>query len=812
MSAQLPFLEVLGQDVRYAVRTLRRDYGFTIFAILIVGLGVGASCTVFSVVNTLLIHSLPFRNPERLVWLANHEDASGDMSAKTTQVDHFLDLREKNQSFSDIAAYMAFYGIGDAKLIGNGEPERLTSVPVTQNFFALLGVEPRIGRQFSAEECKFNGPKAVMLSDAIWRRRFAADPSIVGRALPLDAGSATVVGVLPASFDFGTVFAPGTRIDIFEPFPLSPETNRWGNTLSIVGRLKPGVTLKSAQAEVTVLGKLDKQAHANRNDFEPMIYGLADHVSGRLRPALFVLAAAVGVVMLIVCANLSNLLLARGATRQKEIAIRAALGAGKRRLIRQMLTESLMLSCCGALVGLVLAWVGARVLSRLSSVSIPLLGEVHIDASVMGFTLLIAVTTGLVFGLVPALHVRDVKLYDTLKDSTRGSSQGRGHAWVRNALVVSEIGLACVLLVGAGLLIRSFLRVLDVNMGFRPDRAAALRIDPNSSYKTQEQRNAYFTDALHRVLDVPGIEAAGLSDALPLGHNRSWGIAAKGVVYTPENYPNGFPRIISDGYFHAMGVPLKKGRDFSQRDDKGTLAVIILNETCARNLWPGEDPIGKIVAEDVDRTVVGVVGDVHHMALEEGSGNEFYIPIRQTGDYGSVDLVVRTSMPTTELAGRLREALRPIEPDLPTQNLRTLQTLVDRAVSPRRFVVILLGGFAGFALILASLGIYAVISYSVGQRTQEIGIRMALGASAEMLQKSILLQTLGLAAIGMAAGIVASWVLARTLSGMLFGVTPSDPPTFVAMVVILAAVAALAGYLPARRASRIEPMSALRTS
>jgi predicted permease len=812
MSAQLPFLEVLGQDVRYAARTLRRDYGFTIFAILIVGLGVGASCTVFSVVNTLLIHSLPFRNPERLVWLANHEDATGDMSAKTTQVDHFLDLREKNQSFTDVAAYMAFYGIGDAKLIGNGEPERLTSVPVTQNFFALLGIEPRIGRQFSADECKFNGPKAVMLSDAIWRRRFAADPSIVGRALPFDGGPAMVVGVLPASFDFGAVFAPGTRIDIFEPFPLSPETNRWGNTLSIVGRLKPGATLKSAQEEVTVFGKLDKQAHADRNDFDPMIYRLAEHVSGRLRPALFVLAAAVGVVMLIVCANLSNLLLARGATRQKEIAIRAALGASKRRLIRQMLTESLMLSWCGAVVGLVLALVGTRVLSHLSSVSIPLLGEVHIDASVMGFTLLVAVTTGLVLGLVPALHVRDVKLYDTLKDSTRGSSQGRGHAWIRNALVVSEIGLACVLLVGAGLLIRSFLRVLDVNMGFRPDRAAALRIDPNSSYKTQEQRNAYFTDALHRVLDVPGIDAAGLSDALPLGHNRSWGIAAKGVLYTPEDYPNGFPRIISDGYFHAMGIPLKKGRDFSERDNKGALAVIILNETCARNLWPGQDPIGKIVAEDVNRTVVGVVGDVHHMALEEGSGNEFYIPIRQTGDYGSVDLVVRTSMPTTELAGRLREALRPIEPDLPTQNLRTLQTLVDRAVSPRRFVVILLGGFAWFALILASLGIYAVISYSVSQRTQEIGIRMALGASAEMLQKSILLQTLGLAAIGMAAGIAASWALARTLSGMLFGVTPSDPLTFAAMVVILAAVAVLAGYLPARRASRIEPMSALRTS
>ena len=808
----LPFLEVLKQDVRYAARTLRRDHGFAIFAILIVGFGVGASCTIFSVVNTLLIHSLPFRDPQSLVWIANHDDATGDMSAKTTQVDHFLDLREKNQSFTDMAAYMAFYGVGDAKLIGDGEPERLTSVPVTQNFFTLLGIAPKLGRQFNAEECKWNGPKAVMLSDAIWRRRFAADPNIVGRALSFDGGPAIVAGVLPASFDFGTIFAPGTRIDIFEPFPLSPETNKWGNTLSIVGRLKPGATVKSAQAELTVLGKLDKQAHADRNDFDPIAYGLAEHVSGRLRPALFVLATAVAVVMLIVCANLSNLLLARGATRQKEIAIRAALGAGKGRLIRQMLTESLMLSSGGALVGLALAFVGTRVLSHLSSVSIPLLGEVHIDASVLGFTLLIAVATGLVFGLVPALHVRDVKLYDTLKDSTRGSSQGRGHGWIRNALVVSEIGLACVLLVGAGLLIRSFLRVLDVDMGFHPERAAAVRIDPSASYKTQEQRNAYFTEALHRVLDLPGIEAAGLSDALPLGHNRSWGIAAKGVVYTPENFPNGFPRIISDGYFHAMGIPLKKGRDFSERDDKNTLAVIILNETCARNLWPGKDPIGQIVAEDVDRTVVGVVGDVHHMALEEGSGNEFYIPIRQTGDYGSVDLVVRTSMPTTELAGRLREALRPIEPDLPTQNLRTMQTLVDRAVSPRRFVVILLGGFAGFALLLASLGIYAVISYSVSQRTQEIGIRMALGASAKMLQNSILLQTLGLAGIGMAAGIAASWILARALSGMLFGVTPADPVTFAAMVVILAAVAGLAGYLPARRASRIEPMSALRTS
>jgi putative ABC transport system permease protein len=780
---------------------------------LIVGLGVGASCTIFSVVNTLLIRPLPFRDPGRLVWIANHQDDTNDMSGKTSQTDYLLDIRARNQSFEDLAAYYAFYGLGDAKLIGDGQPERLTSVPVTQNFFPLLGVEPQMGRQFSAEECKQNGPRVAMLSDGLWRRKFAGDPSIVGRALSFDGGPVTVVGVLPASFDFATIFTPGSRIDMFEPLPLSPEINRQGNTIAIIGRLKPGVSVESARAETTVLGKLLLQEHKERNDFEPKVSGLAEHVSGKLRPTLVVLACAVGVVMLIVCANLSNLLLARGATRKKEIAIRTAMGAGRGRLIGQMLTESLVLSCCGAALGLLLAFVGTRALAHLTSVSIPLLSDVRIDGSVLGFTLVAALLTGLLFGLVPALQVQDLKLHDTLKDSNRGSSQGRGHAWIRGALVVSEIGLACVLLVGAGLLIRSFLRVLDVNMGFRPERAAALRIDPNSSYKTQEQQNSYYTEALHRVMDVRGIEAAGLSDSLPLGHNRSWGVAAKGVVYTPQDYPIGFPRIISEGYFHAMGIPLKAGRDFTERDTKGSLNVIILNQTLAKNLWPGEDPIGKIVrADDPERTVVGIVGDVHHMALEEGSGNEFYIPMRQTRDYGTVDLVMRTSLRTAELASRLREALRPIEPDLPTANLRTMQTLVDRAVSPRRFVVLLLGGFAGFALVLASLGIYAVISYSVSQRTQEIGIRMALGASAERLQRSILLHTLGLAGIGMVVGVVASWVLARTLSGLLFGVTSSDPVTFVGMLAILSAVAAIAGYLPARRASRIDPMSALRMS
>ena len=706
------WLDTLSRDFKYALRTLRRDLGFATFAILIVGLGIGACCTIFSVVNTLLIRPLPFKDPASLVWIANHgDDGKIGLSGQTLQVNHFLDLRAQNKSFSDMAAYFAFYGVGDSRLTGAGQPERLTAVPVSENFFPLLGVQPQLGRLFTSEECEWHGPKAVLLSYGLWKRRFASDPAIVGRSLTLDDESVTVVGVLPASFDFGTIFAPGSRIDLYSPFPLSPETNRWGNTLAIVARLNPGATVQSAQAEATVLSKEISRQHPERNDFDPSLSLVSAHISGRLRPALLVLACAVGVVMLIVCANLSNLLLARSATRQKEIAIRAALGAGKARLIRQMLTESLVLSFLGAALGLLLAFAGTRLLAHLDAVSIPLLASVHVDATALAFTLLIAILTGIVFGLFPAFQVPGLALHDVLKDSNRGSSQGRGHAWVRSSLVVSEIALACVLLVGAGLLIRSFLRVLDVDLGFRPERAAALRIDPNSAYSTQAQRNTYYNEALRRVLEVPGVEAAGLSDALPLGRNRSWGIAAKGQTYTRDNYPDGFVRIVSAGYFHAMGIPLRAGRDFSERDSADAAKVIVINETLASTLWPGENPIGKIMrADDPEREVIGVVADVRHLALEQKSGMEFYLPILQTQDYASVDLVVRTSLSTPELAPRIREALKPLDPDLPTANIRTLQQLVDKAASPRRFVVLLLGGFAFFALILASLGIYAVIS------------------------------------------------------------------------------------------------------
>jgi predicted permease len=798
------------QDLRYTFRTLRKDRGFTTFAILIVGLGIGASATVFSVVNTLLLRPLPFREPERLVWVANH-DASG-LSGQTTQVGHLLDLRERNQSFSDMAAYFAFYGVGDNLLSGHGEPERLSGVPVSENFFQVLGIQPQLGRLFTAEECKWHGPKAVLLSHGLWARRFGSDPSLVGQALTINGEPVTVAGVLPASFDFASVFAPGSHFDLYFPFPLSNETNRWGNTMAIIGRLKPGIPMGSAQAELKTLAAQITRAHPERNDFEGKLTPLAEHVSGRIRPALVVLAFAVGVVMLIVCANLSNLLLARTSTRQKEIAIRTALGAGRRRLIRQMLTEGIALSCCGATLGVILATGATYILAHLDALNIPLLSDVHTDVTVMVFCLLAAVLTGVVFGLAPVLQVPSNALHDVLKDTARGSTAGKGRSWIRGALVVSEIAFACVLLVSAGLLVRSFLRVLDVNLGFHPEQAATIRVDPEAQNLTQAQQNAYFDEVLRRVRDIPGILAAGLTDALPLGRNRSWGAPAKGQVYPRGKFPIAFVRIVSDGYLKALGISLIDGRDISERDIPSTEPVIVINQTLARTLWPGQNAIGQIMRACGERRVVGVVGDVRHLALEQTSGMEMYLPLRQCSDMSSADLVVRTSLPPGELAASVRAALKSIAPNLPGKEFRTLQQLVDKSVSPRRFVVLLLGGFALFALLLASLGIYGVVSYGVNQRTQEIGIRMALGASASKLQAAIIGQTLGLAAAGVLIGAIASRMLAQALGGLLFGVTATDPLTFLAMPAVLTLVAVAAGYLPARRASRIDPSIALRAN
>jgi predicted permease len=793
------------QDLRHAFRGMRRDAGFTTFVILIIGLGIGASSTIFSVVNALLLRPLPFHEADRLVWMANQE--------WSTQVGIFLDLRERNRSFSDLAGF-GFYGVGDSALTGTGEPERLTSVPVTQNFFTVLGVQPMLGRSFTVEECqgRFRTPPAVLLSHGFWQRRFAADPSVVGRQLTLNNKPVTVVGVLPASFDFASVFTPGTPVDAFVPWPLTDETNRFGNTMKSIGRLRPGATAQSAQAEFTLLAQQIGIQHPEWNGIRPVLTPLKRHVSGRVSPALIVLACAVGVVMLIVCANLSNLQLARMAMRQREMAIRTALGAGRLRLLRQMLTESVTLSCCGAALGLALAMGGTRALAHLDAFNLPLLQSVRIDGPALAFTLLAAVTTGVLFGLLPALHAPAAGVQGVLKDSSRGSTGGRRHAWIRNGLVVSEIAFACALLVGAGLLMRSFMRVLEVNPGFQSEGVATLRIDPSVRPPDLAQQNSYIDDVLQRTRALPGTRAAGLTDVLPLGGDRAWQVSGKGQVYPKDQHPESFVRVVSDGYFESVGIRVQAGRAFTESDRASSEPVVIVNETLARTLWPGQAAVGQTMTQDGGRRVVGVVADVRHQSLEAAGGSEMYLPMRQTRDYPAMQLVVRTELPPERLAAGILAALRPVDPNLPVHQFKTLQALVDQEVSPRRFMVLMLAGFSGFALLLASLGIYAVISHSVNQRVQEIGIRMALGASAVTLQNSILRQTLGLAALGLVLGMAASRALTGALGSLLFDVTPGDPITFIGVGALLMVVAALAGYLPARRASRIDPMVALRAS
>jgi predicted permease len=437
---------------------------------------------------------------------------------------------------------------------------------------------------------------------------------------------------------------------------------------------------------------------------------------------------------------------------------------------------------------------------------------VRIDGNALVFTLLAAVASGVLFGLLPALRVTALSLREGMQDAARGSTGGRRHAWVRDGLVVSELAFACILLVGAGLLIRSFLALLDVNPGFQPERAATLRIDPSFRISGSAQQNSFIDDMLHRARSVPGIVAAGITDTLPLRDDRAWAVSGVGQVYEKGRQPETFVRVVSDGYFEAAGIPLRSGRTFTERDRASSEPVVVVNETFARTLWPGQNPVGQMITTDGGRRVVGVVADVRHASLEKVSGPEMYLPMRQTADYAAMQLVVRTALPPDSLAAGIRTALRPIDPNLPVREFQTLRDLVDRAVSPQRFLMLLLAGFAAFALVLASLGIYAVISYSAGQRVQEIGIRMALGASARNLQSGIVLRTLGLASSGLALGLTASRALSSVLGSLLFGITSGDPITFIGMGTLLLLVAAAAGYVPARRASRIDPMTALRAS
>jgi putative ABC transport system permease protein len=812
------WLETLLQDLRYGLRQLRRNPGFTTVAVLTLALGIGANTAIFSVVNTILLRPLPLADSQQLVWIAPPPTKCG-LSCETYSADAYEEFRAQNHSFQDVAGYFAFSSQDNYKLTGRGEPLPATGILVTWNFFQVLGVRPSLGRLFTSSEARKGGNRVALLANAYWKRQFGGDPGFVGKALDLNGQPVTVAGVLPPSFDFGSVFSPGARVDLFAPLILD-DARDWGNIMTMIGRLKPGVGLPQAQADASVVAPqlyFNTKYPGTKGEYKAMsLTPLKKYVTGRLRNPLLILWCAVGAILLIVCVNLSNLLLVRAAARSREFALRSALGAGRMRLVRQLLTESLVLSAGGAVLGLGVADAITSFLAHQGSIALPLLGNVRVDAAALTWILLLTLIVAMLFGVLPALRVSSGSLQESLKDSGPGMSEGKQHERVRAALVVSEVALACVLLVGAGLLLRSFLGVLDVNLGFQPSRAAAIKVDYDdgggpAGGGSAAKRSVIFRQILNHIEAVPGVQAAGIVDYLPLGRNRTWGsLEAKGKVYRQGEAPEPLVYVATPGFLRSMGMRLVAGRDFSWDDGPTSQKVIIINQALAQALWPNRDAVGQVAVHGPNNfLVVGVADDVRATSVEEAPGWQVYYPATQVGPAGAT-LVFRTSLPPQSVAASVLRTLRQLNPKQAAVPIEPIQQIVDHAISPRLFFMLLVTCFGAFGLILASLGIYGVISYSVTRRTHEVGIRMALGAGKSDVLRMVVGQGFRLAVIGVAIGATGSLFLTQFLASLLYGVKPTDPLTFIAVSLILIAVAFLACYIPARRAAKVDPMVALR--
>lgn len=806
-------IENLARDARIALRSMKDSPGFAAVAIATLGLGIGGCAAMFSILNTVLLKPLPFEEPERLVWAQNYRE--GGLSSQTTRVDNFMDWRAQSESFESMGGYFAFfdyisYLVSDES--GDGAT-RVRGVGITEGFLETLGVKPMLGRGFEAGELIWAGPPVAILCHEFWRSRFGGDPGIVGESITVNGQPTKVVGVMPPSFDFDAVFTPGTDVDMLTPFPLAEQTTNFGNTLAVVGRLKEGATLEQAQSELSVISNRIRETYPNTNRFyhEANTEMLDDRIRGRFRPAFWMLSGAVACVLAIACVNLSSLLIARANGRRKEFALRSAVGARRSHLMRQTLTESVLLAAAGCLVGLPLAHAAVRFLTRLDAFNVPLLETARIDGSVLAFVAAVACVSGLACGILPALQLSSATPGEAMAEGGERGSSGRRRGWLREGLVATEVALACALLIGAGLFIRSFDRLLDVDIGFESDNAVAWRIDGGRGFDSRDERSAYFESVAARVAQMPGVEAVGLTDTLPLGRNREWGIAAKGEEGRPGENSGAFPRIVNHGYADAMGLAVVAGRFFNEFDTSETQRSIVVNEALARRLWGEEDPIGKIVLNNGEISVIGVVENVRHSSLDTGPSPEMYFSMRQVGDYSSVELVVRSRMPAELLASEARRVLQEFDATIPTEDFRSLSSIVDKSVAPQRLAMVTLSAFSGVAVALAAIGLYGVISYSVGRRANEIGIRMAIGARGPSVLWMIMSEGFLVTLAGVLMGVVAALAASRYVGSLLFEVAATDPATFVFNASIVAAVSLLATLLPACRALAVDPVKALRT-
>ncbi|HKC65074.1 MAG TPA: ABC transporter permease [Pyrinomonadaceae bacterium] len=805
------------QDVRYGFRMLLKNPGFTFVAALALALGIGANTAIFSVVNTVLLRPLPFDKPDRIVAVYGTSAKDATEQFPLSYPD-FVDYRSQTQTLEHIAGYVR---AGSLLKSGDGTVA-LQGAVVSADLFPLLGVKPVVGRVFTNEEDKKGAAPVVVLSYGLWQRHFNSDPKIVGREITLSGRSVSVVGVMPQGFKFP---AEDEKSEFWMPLESDPGTARFLDSrgsrfFRAIGSLKPGVTIQQSETEMNTIARRLETEYADSNtDARIQLVSLQEDIVGKTKPALLILLGAVGLVLLIACANVANLLLARATARVKEMAIRTALGASRGRVVRQMLTESLLLSLVGGTLGLLLAMWGVDLLVKASPAELPRIAEVSLDSHVLVFTLLVTALTGIIFGLAPALQAARLNLNESLKEGGRTGMEGAGRSRVRSLLVISEVALSLVLLIGAGLLIKSFWRLLQTDPGYDTKRVLALDVTlPRVKYPEPERQAAFFQQALQRIAALPGVEAAGATNLLPLGGgDRESTFKIEGYpIPAHGEEPDAMDQIISPDYFRAMGIPLRTGRFFTEHDTKESPQVIIVNEMFVRRYLQGVDPLTKRILLDTEgdnptpRQIVGVVGDVRHDKLDAQLVPGYYVPYLQS-PARRMDVVVRSvSQNPSELAASVRNAIKEVDPDQFVWETRTMGDLLSRSVAPRRFNMMLLGCFALIALILASVGIYGVMAYYVTQRTHEIGIRMALGAKASDVLRLVVRQGMLMALIGIASGLIVAFALTRVMTSLLYEVSATDPLIFAGISLLFIVVSLLASYIPARRATKVDPMVALR--
>ncbi len=798
----------LWQDIRFAARTLQKNIGFTVVVVLTLALGIGANATIFTVINAVLLQSLPYPEADRIAVLQESNLGKG-LATFSFSPPNYLDWRAQNHVFENMAAFNQ----GGYTYTGGDAPEQLSDLEVAGGFFEILRARPLIGRTFTAEEFQPGKDHDVILSYGFWQRSFGGDLNAVGKTIALDGASYTIVGVMPATFSFG-----GRRTQFFAPLTFPPEylKARGAHYLDVIARLKPGVSMDQARADVSgIAANLAKEYPRTNAGWGAVLQPLRDSIVGEIRPALLILAGAVGLVLLIACVNVANMLLVRSTSRRQEIAIRSAMGASRARLISQLLTESALLSFAGGALALVFAYLGARALIAVNPGIIPRAQSIHMDSHVLGFTFLLSILTGLAFGLIPAFSAARTNLQDALREGGR-TGAGVARRRLRGALVAAEVALALMLLICAGLLIQSFSRLTAVSPGFRIDHGLTLMVSiPQAKYPQPAQQASFFDQLLEKISALPGVQSAAASGVVPMtGNGLIFSFRIEGVTEPPEaQQPSAAYFLVTPGYLQTMGISLLSGRDFSRQDSPDSKRVCLINDVLARQFFPGRNPIGQQMhigrKDAIAREIIGVVSSVKPDELSQKDRPQIYEPFDQAPD-NAMTFVLRVAGDPMSQVGAVRQAVQSLDSQIAVVDPRTLEDLVSESTALPRFRTLLLGLFAALALLLASVGLYGVMSYSVAQRTHEMGVRMALGAQPRQILLLVVREGMTLVAAGIAVGIAGAMFLSRVLENLLFGIGPRDTVTIVSVAFFLALIALLACYLPARRATEVDPLVALR--